>query len=79
MIKDLDALYDKIDSIEMDIDFPTMKDLKEIDLEDEKKYKKYESFLYFLEAKMSEKSNILTEDEKEAMAYIRNLLYQHSN
>jgi len=79
MIKDLDALYDKIDNIEMDIDFPTMKDLKEIDLEDEKKYKKYESFLYFLEAKMSEKSNILTEDEKEAMAYIRNLLYQHSN
>ena len=79
MIKDLDALYDKIDNIEMDIDFPTMKDLKEIDLEDEKKYKKYESFLYFLEAKMSEKSNMLTEDEKEAMSYIRNLLYQHSN
>lgn len=79
MIKDLDALYDKIDNIEMDIDFPTMKDLREIDLENEKKYKKYESFLYFLEAKMSEKSNILTEDEKEAMAYIRNLLYQHSN
>ena len=37
MIKDLDALYDKIDNIEMDIDFPTMKDLKEIDLENEKK------------------------------------------
>lgn len=79
MIKDLDALYDKIDNINIDIDFPTMKDLREIDLENEKKYKKYESFLYFLEAKMSEKSNILTEDEKEAMAYIRNLLYQHSN